>query len=89
MTFKTPELQQLTRIITIQILIVIIITVTAAVPTVPSTFNGPSDTVTASSFSSSFQHSDVTEEVYKERVDKLRKILVEGTYSTVQCISIV
>ena len=52
--------------------------------TIPDTVQVASDSATASSFSTSFQHSDVTEEVYKERVDKLRKILVEGTFSTAQ-----
>ena len=51
---------------------------------IPDMVQSTADSATASSFSSSFQHSDVTEEVYKERVDKLRKILVEGTLSVVQ-----
>ena len=55
-----------------------------AVPSsIPDTVQGTADSAAASSFSSSFQHSDVTEEVYKERVDKLRKILVEGAISVV------
>jgi hypothetical protein len=52
-------------------------TVTAPV-VAPTPVPAPAAESSASSFSTSFQHSSVPEEEYRERVSKLRKVLVEG-----------
>jgi hypothetical protein len=58
-------------------------TVTAPV-VAPTPVPAPVAESSASSFSTSFQHSSVPEEEYKERVSKLRKVLVEGNLLTYQ-----